>query len=307
MATIKLVAGYATIGQGAGPMIVTEKAGLFAKHGLEVETRLMGGATGVVRGLISGEILFGNLAAPALLKAVLTQSADLVFLTGGINQQFLAARPGIRDRKELDGARIGLVGDPGLNDVLVHFVMEQLEKEGVSGLRLAPIPSGGREGMALLLQGQCDALVMTPPEAIEARRQGCSFLVDFAEFGLNYALGGIATRQRTVEREPDVTKRFVRAYVEGMHRYRTDRDFTIQVQQEYSGIADRSIAEETYDLTQPGMPKVPYPVPEALAKALKVMSRDLRPAATADPRRFVDDRLIRELEQEGFIASLYAV
>src|SRR2546426_11629570 len=101
MAAIKLVAGYATIGQGAGPMIVTERAGLFAKHGLDVTTRLMGGAKGVVKGLTGGEIRFGNLAAPALLRAVLQEGADLVFLTGGINQQFVVARPGIEDRTEL--------------------------------------------------------------------------------------------------------------------------------------------------------------------------------------------------------------
>ena len=161
--------------------------------------------------------------------------------------------------------------------------------------------------MALLLAGECDAMVLTPPEAVEARRQGCSFLVDFAEFGLNYALGGIATRRRTVQEMPEVTKRFVRAYVEGMHRYRTDRKFTVRVQQEYSGIADRSIAEETYDITRPGMPKTPYPRVDALAKALKVMSRESPAAATADPKRFVDDRVVRGLEQEGFIASLYSV
>jgi ABC-type nitrate/sulfonate/bicarbonate transport system substrate-binding protein len=305
MSPVKPIAGYATIGQGAGPMIVTEKAGLFTKHGLEVETRLMGGATGVVKGLMSGEILFGNLAAPALLRAVLQDGADLVFLTGGINQQFLAGRPRIKDRKELAGAKIGFVGDGGLNDALVHFIIQQLEKGDVHGLRLTPIPGGGREGMATLLAGQCDALVMTPPEAIEARRRGCAFLVDFAEFGLNYALGGIAARRRTVQGMPDVTKRFVRAYVEGMHRYRTDREFTITVQQEYSGLADRSIAEETYDLTRPGMPKVPYPQVEGLAKVLRVMSGDLPLAATADPRRFVDDGCLRELEREGFLASLH--
>ena len=97
-----LIAGYATIGQGAGPMIVTERAGLFAKYGLHVESRLMGGAKGVVKGLVQGEISFGNLAAPALLRADLEEGADLVFLTGGINQQFLVGRPGIKDRSELN-------------------------------------------------------------------------------------------------------------------------------------------------------------------------------------------------------------
>ena len=304
MAAVRLVAGYATIGQGAGPLIVTERAGLFAKHGLDVETRLMGGAKGVVKGLMQGEIQFGNLAVPALLRADLEEGADLVFVTGGINQQFLVGRPGIKERGELAGLKIGFVGDGGLNDVLVHFAVEQLERQGVRPLRLAPLPSGGREGPAALLGAGCDALVMTPPEAVEAKRQGCSFLVDFAEFGLNYALGGIAARRRAIRDDPAVVRKFVRAYVEGMHRYRTDRAFTIQVQQEYSGISERAVAEETYDLTRPGMPELPYPVVLALGTALRVMSRELPAAATADPRQFVDDRFIKELDGAGFIQEL---
>jgi ABC-type nitrate/sulfonate/bicarbonate transport system substrate-binding protein len=295
MKSLSLVAGYATIGQGAGPMIVTERAGLFAKHGLDVKTRLMDGAKGVVKGLMDGAIQFGNLAAPALLRADLQESADLVFLTGGINQQFLVGRPGIKDRKELRGASIGLMGDRGLNDVLVHFVIDQLQKSGVHPVRFTWVPSEGIEGIAALLAGRCDAMVLTPPHAVEAKRRGCVFLVDFAEFGLNYALGGIAARRRTIRKEPETARKFIKGYVEGMHRYRTDREFTVKIQQEYSGIKDRTIAEETYDLTQPGMPEIPYPVAPALAIALKVMAKDLPAATKADPGQFIDDRFIREL------------
>ena len=132
-------------------MIVTARACLFAKHGLEVETRLMSGAKGVVRGLMNGEIQFGNLAAPALPRADLLGEADLVFLTGGINQQFLMGRPGIESRKQLAGARIGFVGDGGLNDILVYFVIDQLEKEGIQGIRLVADSGGGGNGLAKLM------------------------------------------------------------------------------------------------------------------------------------------------------------
>src|SRR5512132_3935679 len=113
---IKIAAGFATVGQGAGPMMVTWKAGLFQKHGLDVDRPpVMGGAKGVVRGLMSGEIQFGNLAAPAPLRANLKSEADLVFLTGGINQQFIMGRPGLDRREQLAGKKIGFVGDGGLN------------------------------------------------------------------------------------------------------------------------------------------------------------------------------------------------
>ena len=302
---IKINAGFATIGQGAGPMMVTWKAGLFKKHGLEVEKpRMMGGAKGVVRGLMAGEIQFGNMAAPAPLRSNLKGEADLIFLTGGINQQFIMARAGIAGREQLTGKKIGFVGDGGLNDALVNFIIEKLSDASIKGIEKESIPAGGAEQMAALVSGKCDAMVITPPESIDAQRRGCNYLIDFAEYGLNYALGGIAARRDYVEKNPEITRKFIKAYVEGMHRYRTDREFTVNVQAEYSGIADRTVAEETYDLTRPDMPPIPYPVIASLQVLLDFMSKEVPEAKNADARRFVDDHFIRELEDNGFIASL---
>jgi ABC-type nitrate/sulfonate/bicarbonate transport system substrate-binding protein len=303
--TVKINAGFATIGQGAGPMMVTWKAGLFQKHGLDVDRpRIMGGAKGVVRGLMSREIQFGNLAAPAPLRANLKGEADLVFLTGGINQQFIMGRPGIDRRDQLAGKKIGLVGDGGLNDALVKFIIAKLAAAGIEDLREEPLPAGSGKDLAALLSSKCDAIVTTPPESINAQRKGCKVLIDFAEYGLNYALGGIAVERRYVEQNLEITTKFIKAYVEGMHRYRTDREFTVRVQAEYSGITDRSVAEETYDLTQPGMPSVPYPVISSLQTLLDFMAQELPEAKDADAGRFVDDRFIRELDENGFIAGL---
>ena len=302
---IKIDAGFATIGQGAGPMMVTWKAGLFKKHGLDVEKpRIMGGAKGVVRGLMVGEIQFGNMAAPAPLRSNVKGEADLIFLTGGINQQFVMARPGITGREQLTGKKIGFVGDGGLNDALVNFIIEKLSNASIKGVGKEPIPAGGAEQMAALVSGKCDAMVITPPESINAQRKGCNYLIDFAEYGLNYALGGIAARRDYVEKNPEITRKFIKAYVEGMHRYRTDREFTVNVQGEYSGIADRTVAEQTYDLTRPDMPPIPYPVVASLQVLLDFMSKEVPEAKNVDARRFVDDHFIRELEDNGFIASL---
>lgn len=301
----RINAGFATVGQGAGPMMVTWQAGLFHKHGLDIaRPRIMGGAQGVVRGLMSGEIQFGNMAAPAPLRANLKGEADLIFLTGGINQQFILGRPGIYRREELAGKKIGFVGDGGLNDALVKFIVDKLEATGIKGLKPEPIGAGGDAELEALLSGKVDAVVGTPPESIHAERKGCKYLIDFSEYGLNYALGGIAARRGYVAENPEITRKFIKAYVEGMHRYRTDREFTIGVQAEYSGIVDRTIAAATYELTQPGMPRAPYPVLTALQTLLDFMSKELPEAKNASAAGFVDDRYMRELDDSGFIASL---
>ncbi len=302
MMAISLVAGYATKGQGAGPLIVTQRAGLFDKYGLQVETRLLSGARGVVRGLESGEIQFGNLAAANLMRLNLEENLDLVYLTGGINQQFVVGRPGIERVEQLAGKTFGVPGDGGITDVLADFIIDRLGLLGVRQVQMSP-----EEGVRLaeIINGQCDATILTPPDAIEARRRGCRFLVDFGDYGMNFSLGGIACRKSYIAKHGGITESFIKAYVEGMHRYRTDREFTVRVQAEYSTLPDTTLAEETYDITVAGMPKVPLPNLEALGAVLRVMAKDLPRAAQADPSQFVDDRVLKKLAAAGVIDALY--
>ena len=72
---------------------MTERAGLFEKHSLQVKTRLMHGTRGVVRGLMNGEIQLGNLAAPTLLRANLGEGTDLAFLTAGAGESPGSTQP----------------------------------------------------------------------------------------------------------------------------------------------------------------------------------------------------------------------
>jgi ABC-type nitrate/sulfonate/bicarbonate transport system substrate-binding protein len=285
-------------------VFVTQRAGLFAAEGLDVQIKLLEGAKRVVRGLVDGEVLFGNLAAPALVEAFL-DGAEVVYVTGGINQQFLVGRPGVNDVSEIAGGRIS-VGQPGqLGDLLSRFLIGRLEADGIRGLQIV-YGDEGRGRIDAILKGRADAAVLSPPVAMEARRAGGRFILDFADYGLNFTLGGVATTRTVVQQQPDLVRRFVRAYVAGMHRYKTDRELVMQVQQEYSGFNDRGIAEETYAITEPGFPRAPYPVTSGLAIVLRTMARTDPRAERADPADIVDDRFVRELDESGYVASLYA-
>jgi ABC-type nitrate/sulfonate/bicarbonate transport system substrate-binding protein len=175
----------------------------------------------------------------------------------------------------------------------------------VAGTTLVPLAGTNPNPVAALLNGEYDAVVLTPPAVIEAQRQGCHLVVDFADYGLNYSLGGIAARRSYIAAHPDIVEAFVAAYIAGLHRYRTDRAFTVSVLQEFSGQSDRSLIEAHYDLTMPGMPRAPHPRTGGLATALRFMARELPAAATADPADFVDGRFVRALDERGFITSLY--
>ena len=294
---------YAGEGQGAGPVFVTQRTGLFAAQGLDVQIRLLDGARRVVRGLLDGEVMFGNLAAPALVDAFL-DGAELVYLTGGINQQFVVGGPSISSVSELAGKRISVGEEGQLGALLGQFLQPRLEADGIRGVQIL-LGDSSRARADGLLQGKFEAVVQSPPIAVELRQAGCHFLVDFADYGLNFTLGGVATTRQTVREQPDLVRRFIRAYVAGMYRYKTDKPLVMDIQQEYSGFRNQAVAAETYDLTEPGFPRAPYPVTSGLQIVLDTLARTDSRALRADPREMIDDTFIRELDRSGYIASLY--
>ena len=82
------------------------------------------------------------------------------------------------------------------------------------------------------MSGKVDAVVGTPPECIEVIRHGCKYLIDFAEYGLNYALGGIAGAARLRRTKSRDHAKVCQSLRRRHAPYRSDREFTVDVQAE---------------------------------------------------------------------------
>jgi hypothetical protein len=65
------------------------------------------------------------------------------------------------------------------------------------------------------------------------------------------------------------------------------------------------VLEETYDLVIKDGFNIP-PYPAGIASLLEGLDKQFPKAKTAKPEDFTDNRLVRELEQSGFIKSLAA-
>ena len=253
-----LPCGYASEGQGVTPLAAALGSGAMREQGLDVTLAKMGDAHAVVAGLASGAIVFGNLAAPALVLAAAEGRADLVFLAGGVNQQFLVGAPGMT----LDALRGGSLGmsHPGdLTDFLGQLTIDRV-LGGSGELRAV---GGSQSRLQAVLDGEVAATPLSPPTAVQARHAGCPWLYDYAEMDLNFAIGGIAAPRSLVESEPELVQRFLRGYLEGQRRYKQDRDFGIAIHEKY-GETTRAIAEETYDVTHAGFRDFPDPATEGM-------------------------------------------
>ena len=112
--------------------------------------------------------------------------------------------------------------------------------------------------------------------------------------------------QSYVRENPDTIRRYLRAYVEGLHRLKTDKAFSIKVIGKYSRISEADALEETYQhYAVKVMPRVPYPTTKGIQMVLDEMSLRNAKAKGLQPGSFIDVANLRELEQSGFIKNLF--
>ena len=106
------------------------------------------------------------------------------------------------------------------------------------------------------------------------------------------------------ERRP-VVKSFLEAYAEGLHRFITDRDFSIRVMKKYLRIDNKDILDDAYTFYSEKLEKIPYPTLKEIKFIIDEMAERKPQAKKATPESFVDLSVLQEIEQSGFFAQLW--
>jgi hypothetical protein len=92
-----------------------------------------------------------------------------------------------------------------------------------------------------------------------------------------------------------------------VHGIKTDRELAQRLLVKYLGPQDKQILEKTYDdmSSDEKLPPKQYPTLEGLKTIIDPLAETDAKAKAAKPEDFVDMSFIRELEQSGYIDSLY--
>ena len=97
--------------------------------------------------------------------------------------------------------------------------------------------------------------------------------------------------------------RFLRAYIEGIHYFRTNREGSIRALQKFFRGATTEQTAFLYDNQREVFEPLPVPSDEAIQGEL---DRETDPKAKSfKPADFMDLSFLREIEKSGFLAELY--
>jgi NitT/TauT family transport system substrate-binding protein len=290
-----------------GPLWLTKEAGLFKKYNIEPEFIYIAGGPPSLQALIAGDVAISFTAGGATVAANL-QGADVVLLGATIDSLpfELWSISSIKTPEQLKGTKLGVSRIGATTDFVARYL---LKKWNIQPDKEVPIfqTGSGPQIFAALKGGSVQSGVLsTGPETLNAEAAGFNRLADVSTSGLVYPFGPFAARQAFLKSQPDLTMRFMKAYVEGLHRFKTDKAAALAVLEKYTKQKTTPAAERVYEIyATKYFKRAPEATPAAIQTILEELSasRPLPPGIT--PQRFAESRFIRELVTSGFVDALY--
>jgi len=300
----RLHVGYSSPSGNQAVLWVAKEAGSFKHHGLDVDLIFIGSGSTMTQAVIAGQINIAQVGGVAPISARL-RGADLKIVAVSFNTLALSliVQQDIRSMADLKGKRIRISRFGSNTDFGARYILKKhglLPDRDVAILQHGDVPST----FAALQAGGIQGGMLSYPTTATATKMGFKELVDMSEVGLEYPSTNIAVTERYLKGQSDLVRRFLMAFVEGIHRYKTDEAFTKKVIGDYARIRDAQVLDETYRLFATKIQKIPYPSPGGIRLALDSLGDDPR-ARQARPEEFFDDSILRRLDREGFVDRLY--
>jgi NitT/TauT family transport system substrate-binding protein len=228
------------------PFYVGKDAGIFVKHGFNVEPIFIVGGSTTIQALIgkSLDLLMGG--ATPMLSAVIN-GAQLKII-GGMNNRIpfaLLAQSEIKTGAQLKGKKIGITRFGSNTDFIARLAAQEFGLNPKSDITI--VQTGAPESRLLALKTRTvDATLFNIEQAVVARKLGYNVLINFLEKEIDYTHIAIIARDDTIKTQPEMLRRFMRAYVESIRYFKTHKEEAVKKSMQLQKLADREAIETGY-------------------------------------------------------------
>ena len=300
----KLIAGYGSISSAQFPAWMAKEAGIFRQNGLDVELVFFRGSTTAVMALLARETPITQVTGPPVVSASL-RGSDAVMIAGGavVADYWLMSRSDMKTAEQLKGGSIAVSTFGGQSEFVARLALKKLGLTPVKDVTMVQI-GAPPDRLTALQTGKVRAALLNPPDSFVGEKNGFYTLT---QISVPTQSTGVATTRRFIRENPEVVKKYIKAQIEAVHRIKTDRVAGMNVLVKYLGSQDKEILEKTYDdaSSDRKLPPKQYPTLEGLKNILDPLAETDPKARAAKPEDFVDMTFIKELDQSGYIDSLY--
>jgi ABC-type nitrate/sulfonate/bicarbonate transport system substrate-binding protein len=284
---------------------VAKEAGIFKKHGLDLDTIFINGSVRGIQSLIAGDLNFTGAVGTSAINGRLA-GGDIRIISSLVNTlpYYVVGKPEIKSPEDLKG-RSAATHIPGTS---ADFALRlALRRFGMDYLDIRAVTIGGSPArVAAVMSGQLDFTVVTEPGKIEAERAGLKVIMNMAKLDIPFQFTCAVTTGQMIREQPEKVMGFVKAMAEAVHFYKNNKEQVIKIMQKYRRGQERPVLEGAYAAYDDLLVKDTYPTLEGLKNTLDVQSAFDPKAVNAKVEDLVELRFVNELKKSGFIYKLYS-
>jgi len=285
---------------------VAQESQSFAKYGVNVTLAYIAGGSKAVAVLLAGEAPITMSSGESLVRARLNGGSVVAIATP--TYTFVASlmvAPEIKTAADLKGKTLGISRfgtTPHLGTLIALQRLGLNPNTDVAIRQMGGIP----EAFAAMQSRQIQGGYLPAPLNLQVQKRGFHALVDLGTLNIPYDQSLLLASQKLIQRDRSLVLDFLKGYVAGIARSKRDKAFTKSVMSKYTRVKDDEILEYSYKIfIETYLNKAPVPHPEAIQTVLDFLREQEPKARQAKPEEFIDASLVKQLEDSGFIASLY--
>jgi len=238
----KVRIGYPAFSLTFLTFFVAKDAGIYKRHGLDVDMVQMAGAV-QTSALIAGEIDYLTGITSPLVAAARGLPFKGIMITHEKTLFWIIANPDIRRMEDLIGKTVAVDRLATLQDIVAR---DLVKRKGVNPDRVTFIQTGSvSNSVQSLTQGNVAAALLSLPHNFVMTQKGYRELASALEFNQRSASGGIATREAKLKQEPAQVRAVIRATFEAMEFNRKEKNWMVNYIQNKWKLTPK-IAEESY-------------------------------------------------------------
>ncbi|MBM4260529.1 MAG: hypothetical protein FJ145_03710 [Deltaproteobacteria bacterium] len=295
-----LRAVYNALGGVMAPIWVADDAGLFKKHGVNVDLKYLA-ATSAVQAMVGGgeEVGFvGNQGIDAKLEG-----ADLIYVASGLPTFVfqIYARPEIKTIQDLKGKIFAATQPSASTDYASRIVFKKNNLEPDKDVKIM-YAQDTNNVLNSLLVGNIAAGILSAPLSIKAKAGGAKMLVNITDLKIPFLFTGMLSSPKVMKEKNEALTRFLRAYIEAMAVIRKDKETTQKALSRFQKTNDREILDSVYDEYRDVFPTTPLMTAAEVQAVLDVAKSPK--AKTMKPQDFYDNSIVQKIQASGFIEQV---
>ena len=298
-----IVVAYPTTSSQFAPLWFARDVGLYEKYGLDAKLVFIQGGSVLLQAMLAGQAQAAQNGIAETMTAVL-RGGDVRILgvTSKIFPYSLIVSKGIKSVKELVGGKIAVNRLGDVSAIASRVALRNLGLNPDKDITMLQV-GGSPQRLAALQSGSVQGAALDFMSGLRLSKQGYTVL---AQVSLNYPYLGPVVSAKFLRESPATAEAFIKAFVEGIARFKRNREEGIKALARYMKSNETDILSKAYDfIAGEFYAENLEPDPKSFQELVEEVSAREAVAKGATLQQVFDLTIARKLDKEGFFKAVF--